>query len=59
MKQLTILLLLVSNLSFAQTNSRQEPSQFDKFINLPQLEWAAYLTDTIRFTDPPLNKLLD
>ena len=58
MKKIIPLLLLVSNASFAQLPTQQKATQFDKFINKPQIEWAAYINDTIRFQKINLNKLL-
>ena len=58
MKKIIPLLLLVSNASFAQLPTQQKATQFDKFINKPEIEWAAYINDTIRFQKINLNNLL-
>ena len=58
MKKLTVILLLLSKISFAQPGSQQKPTQFDKFIIKPEIEWAAYINDRIIFANPSLNKLL-
>ena len=58
MKKLTLLFLLFNYPSFAQLPLQQTPTQFDKFINSPAIEWAAYINDTIRFDNPGLNKIL-
>ena len=55
-KNLIVLLLLLSNISFAQYKPR--PTQFDKFVNKPNIEWAAYASDTFNFTKADLNNLL-
>ncbi len=55
-KNLIILLLLLSNISFAQNGPR--PTQFDKFVNKPNIQWAAYASDTFNFTKADLNNLL-
>ena len=55
-KNLIILLLLLSNISFAQ--NKPAPTQFDKFVNKPNIEWAAYASDTFNFTKADLNNLL-
>ncbi|MEP7254307.1 MAG: hypothetical protein ABI666_00955 [Ferruginibacter sp.] len=58
MQKLIAILLLLSNASFAQSPTQQIVTQFDKFINKPEIEWAAYINDTIRFENFSLNKLL-
>lgn len=58
MKQLAALLLLFSQTSMAQLPTEQKSTPFDKFIQKPEIEWAAYINDTIRFEDPNLNRLL-
>ena len=58
MKRLIAILLQLSNASFAQSPTQQIVTQFDKFINKPEIEWAAYINDTIRFEKVNLNKLL-
>lgn len=55
-KQLTVLLLLLSNVSIAQ--NKYQPTQFDKFINKPAIQWAAYASDTFNFDRADLNNLL-
>ena len=55
-KSLIVLLLLLSNISFAQ--NKPAPTQFDKFVNKPNIEWAAYASDTFNFTKADLNNLL-
>lgn len=55
-KNLIVLLLLLSNISFAQNGPA--PTQFDKFVNKPNIEWAAYASDTFNFTKADLNNLL-
>ncbi len=58
MQKLTTILLLLSNTCFAQLPTQQRATQFDKFINKPEIEWAAYINDTIRFERVNLNNLL-
>lgn len=58
MKKLTTILLLLSNITFAQLPTQQTATQFDKFINKPEIEWAAYINDTISFERVNLNNLL-
>ncbi|MBK6634962.1 MAG: hypothetical protein IPG38_12210 [Chitinophagaceae bacterium] len=55
-KQLTVLLLLLSNTSIAQ--NKPHPTQFDKFINKPGIQWAAYASDTFNFDRADLNNRL-
>lgn len=50
---LNILCVLISAYAFSQ-----EPTQFNKFINQPAIQWAADFTDTIRFSDTNLSELL-
>ena len=57
-KKLTVIFFLCSNGSFAQYRSQPIPTQFDKFINQPNIEWAAYASDTTRFRKVNLNLLL-
>ncbi len=52
------ILLLLSNASFAQLPTQQIVTRFDKFINKPEIEWAAYINDTIRFESLSLNRIL-
>jgi hypothetical protein len=54
MKKLTTLLLLLSNSIFGQ----QKATPFDKFISKPAVEWAAYISDTVRFKKLNLNSIL-
>lgn len=58
MKKLTTLLLLLSNYCFGQQPSLQMATRFDRFINKPGIEWAAYISDTVRFEKVNLNKML-
>ena len=59
MKKLTTpLLIFLSNLLFAQAPTQQKATVFDKFINKPEIEWAAYINDTNRFEQVHLNKIL-
>ena len=53
---IAVLFLLIGNNCFAQYSPT--PSQFDKFIIQPSIEWAAYVLDTVRFSKINLNKLL-
>lgn len=55
-KKLTLILLLASQISFAQ--NKTQPTPFDKFVNSPGIEWAAYASDTVNFTSADLNNLL-
>ncbi|MBK7122372.1 MAG: hypothetical protein IPH68_05880 [Chitinophagaceae bacterium] len=55
-KQLAVLLLLLSNTSIAQ--NKPQPTQFDKFINKPGIQWAAYASDTFNFDRADLNNRL-
>ena len=55
-KQLAVLLLLLSNTSIAQ--NKPQPTQFDKFINKPGIQWAAYTSDTFNFDRADLNNRL-
>ncbi|MBK8496675.1 MAG: hypothetical protein IPL50_18035 [Chitinophagaceae bacterium] len=55
-KQLTVLLLILSNTSIAQ--NKPQPTQFDKFINKPGIQWAAYASDTFNFYRADLNNRL-
>ena len=57
MKIFTVILLLSSNISLAQSNSRQVASQFDKFALQPAIEWASYLVEP-HFQDSNFNKIL-
>ncbi len=45
--KLIVVLLFVCTSSFAQL--KPEPTQFDKFVNKPKIEWAAYASDTFNF----------
>lgn len=52
-------LLLAGNISFAQFPVQSKmPTQFDKFILKNKIEWAAYISDTVRFTENNLNQIL-
>jgi Gliding motility associated protein GldN len=55
-KKLTGIFLLIANISFAQY--KPQPTQFDKFVHKPNIEWAAYASDTFNFTTADLNNLL-
>ena len=57
MKKLTPLLLLVASMAYGQAQ-KQGPSQFDKFVQTPSIEWAMYVEDTIQLETPHLNKIL-
>ena len=57
-KTLTVIIILAGNISIAQSPTEQKATQFDKFINRPEIEWAAYINDTIRFEKTNLNKIL-
>lgn len=56
--KLTAILLLITNIAFAQYRNQPTPTQFDKFISQPNIEWAAYNNDTIRFEKIVFNNLL-
>ena len=47
--RLTALFLILGNCSFAQTEVLPSPTQFDKFISLSKVTWAAYVNDTLSF----------
>jgi hypothetical protein len=53
-----ILILLCFILNQVKAQHQPIPTQFDKFINQPSIEWAAYANDTLRFEKTDLNKLL-
>jgi hypothetical protein len=55
-KKLTAICLLLSQVSLAQF--KPQPTPFDKFINQPKIEWAAYASDTFNFNNGQLNELL-
>ena len=55
-KKLTLIFLFASQVLFAQ--NKPLPTQFDKFVNKPGIEWAAYASDTVNFTNAGLNNLL-
>jgi hypothetical protein len=55
---LTTLLLLLCNTGFTQYYTQPNATIFDKFINQPQVEWAAYANDTVRFDKYNLNHVL-
>jgi hypothetical protein len=50
--------MLVARMASGQSISDHGPSQFDKFVLSPRIEWAQYIDDTIRFENPSLNKIL-
>jgi hypothetical protein len=54
--KLIAFLLLTGNISFGQY--RPQPTQFDKFVNSRKIDWAAYASDTIHFTQADLNNML-
>ena len=56
LKKLTAICLLLSQVSLAQF--KPLPTPFDKFINQPKIEWAAYASDTFNFNNGQLNELL-
>ena len=59
MKKIIILLLLFyCKLSLAQQPTYHVPTQFDKFIKRSEIDWAAYMMDTIRFPLINLNEYL-
>jgi hypothetical protein len=43
---------------FTYISAQPKATQFDKFINKPEIEWAVYLNDTVRFENMSLNKIL-
>ena len=55
-KKLTVIFLLICHISSAQNNT--QPTQFDKFVAKPKIEWAAYASDTFNFTTANFNNLL-
>lgn len=55
-KNLTVILLLLGNISFAQL--KPKPTQFDKFVRNSNIEWAAYASDTFNFDNADFNNLL-
>jgi len=55
-KKFVVIFILLSNVSFSQ--NLPKPTQFDTFITKPNIEWAAYANDTIRFEEKSFNKLL-
>ena len=54
--KLTVIFLLLTNISSAQ--NKPQPTRFDKFVNNPKIEWAAYASDTFNFDNADLNNLL-
>lgn len=58
MKKLTAIFLLLSNGLLAQVPTGQKATPFDKFISKPEIEWAAYINDTVRFKKVNFNALL-
>jgi len=55
-KQLTVILLLTGHVLFAQ--NKPQPTQFDRFVNNPKIEWAAYASDSFNFSAAGLNMRL-
>ena len=55
-KKLTVIFLLSCHISPAQNNP--QPTQFDKFVSKPKIEWAAHASDTFNFTNTDFNNLL-
>ena len=55
-KKLILIFLFTNQILFAQ--NKTQPTQFDKFVNKPTIEWAIYASDTINFTSANLNILL-
>ena len=51
-------LLLLCNTGFAQNNNQPSPTQFDTFINQPQIVWAAYANVSLSYEPVILNKIL-
>ncbi|MEO8772172.1 MAG: hypothetical protein ABI402_18880 [Ferruginibacter sp.] len=59
MKKIIILLLFFNfKHSLAQLPTNHIPTQFDKFIERPEIDWAVYKSDTIRFPKINLNEYL-
>ncbi len=58
MKKLLFLFIILPVTASAQSPTQQTPTQFDRFINKPEIEWAAYINDTIRFDKLKLNTWL-
>lgn len=52
---LTLILLLIGQVLFAQNKTA---TPFDKFVKKSTIEWAAYASDTINFSQAGLNTLL-
>ena len=58
-KLILFILLVTAKCSFAQLPVlAKEPTQFDKFIAKPGIEWAAYISDTVRFFKNNLSEIL-
>jgi hypothetical protein len=55
-KKLTLIFFFANQILFAQ--NKTQPTPFDKFVNKPGIEWAAYASDTVNFTSADLNNLL-
>lgn len=55
-KILTAAFTVICSISFAQSPAK--PTQFDKFISKPSVEWAAYVNDQVKFDKEHLNKIL-
>jgi hypothetical protein len=52
--RLVVIFLFLVNNGFSQNKSK--PTQFDRFVQKPKIEWAAYASDTFNF--PLLNRIL-
>lgn len=53
-----IVFLIGSYCCRAQDFIKRVPTKFDYFITAPSVEWAAYVNDSIRFTQPNLSSIL-
>ena len=58
MRNFVCIFLMVSHSTFGQMPLQQTATPFDTFINRPDIEWAAYINDTITYKDFNLNKRL-
>lgn len=56
MKKILIVTFLATT-SFCHAQDKQ-PTRFDKFINQPSIQWAAYASDTFNFDQANLNNIL-
>ena len=54
--KLFVIFLVLSEVCTAQKNN--DPTRFDKFINRPEISWAAYANDTFDFDNANLNNIL-